>query len=177
MGIFSMPRSMALMGNLCLWFLFMGSCLRPLSVAEKLTAYQVLEQYDFPIGLLPKGVTGYELDSSTGKFSVYLNGTCSFSLEGSYDLKYKSTIKGYISKDRLTDLSGISVKVLFFWINIIEVVRSGDELRFSVGIASADFPISNFYECPQCGCGLDCLTSNLTEAHQVRSGRPFVSSA
>ncbi|XP_059659571.1 uncharacterized protein At5g01610-like [Cornus florida] len=122
----------------------------------KLNAYDVLKSYDFPMGLLPKGITGYDLDKSTEKFHAYLTGTCSFSLEGSYQLKYQSTISGYISKDRITNLSGISVKVLFFWLNIVEVVRRGDQLEFSVGIASADFGIENFEECPQCGCGLDC---------------------
>ncbi|XP_059664310.1 uncharacterized protein At5g01610-like [Cornus florida] len=120
------------------------------------TAYQVLEEYDFPVGLLPKGVQGYELNETTGEFSVYLNGTCSFSIDG-YKLKYKSTITGVISKDKLKSLEGISVKVLFFWINIVEVIRDGDELEFSVGIASADFPVSNFDESPECGCGFDCV--------------------
>ncbi|XP_068660631.1 uncharacterized protein At5g01610-like [Aristolochia californica] len=140
--------------------------------ADNLSAYQVLEGYDFPIGLLPQGVLGYELDRDTGRFKAYLNGSCSFSLEGSYQLKYKSTISGYISKDRLRDLSGISVKVLFFWLNIVEVKRIGDDLEFSVGIASANFPIDNFEECPQCGCGLDCVNGHSV----LTSGRPFVSS-
>lgn len=121
------------------------------------SAYKILEDFNFPMGLLPKGATGYELDSSTGKFRAFFNGTCSFSLEGSYQLKYKPTIGGQISKNRLTNLSGVSVKVLFLWLNIVEVIRSGDDLEFSVGIASASFPIDNFYECPQCGCGMDCV--------------------
>ncbi|GAB4841113.1 hypothetical protein Ancab_021857 [Ancistrocladus abbreviatus] len=131
-----------------------------LTVSEKSTAYEALQRFNFPVGILPKGALGYDLDEKTGKFHAYLNGTCSFSLEGSYDLKYGSTITGYISKNRLRNLSGISVKVLFFWLNIVEVTRVGDELQFSVGIASANFPIENFVECPQCGCGLDCDNSN-----------------
>ncbi|KAL0001309.1 hypothetical protein SO802_015090, partial [Lithocarpus litseifolius] len=55
----------------------------------------------------------------------------------------------------VTGLIGISVKILFLWINIIEEGRDGDDLYFFVGIASASFPIDNFYECPQCGCGLN----------------------
>ncbi|KAI9082640.1 hypothetical protein K1719_035509 [Acacia pycnantha] len=120
------------------------------------TVYDVLGDYDFPEGILPKGVVGYELDRSTGKFRAYLNGSCSFSLEGSYQLSYKSTINGYVSKGRLTNLSGVSVKLLLFWVNIVEVSRSGDELGFSVGIASASFPLDNFFVSPQCGCGFIC---------------------
>lgn len=125
----------------------------PLSAA---TVYDVLGDYHFPEGLLPKGVIGYDLDQSTGKFHAYLNGSCSFSLEGSYQLSYKSTISGYISRDRLTNIEGVRVKVLLFWLNIVEVVRFGDEIEFSVGIASASFPLENFFVCPQCGCGLIC---------------------
>ncbi|KAK6120185.1 hypothetical protein DH2020_046091 [Rehmannia glutinosa] len=123
-----------------------------------LTAYEVIESYDFPVGILPKGVTHYDLDASSGKFNAYLGGSCSFSLEGSYQLRYKSRISGYIYKDKLTDLSGVSVKVLFLWLNIVEVRRKGDKLEFSVGIASAEFGIDNFFVCPQCGCGLNCNT-------------------
>ncbi|KAF5196127.1 pectinesterase (Protein of unknown function, DUF538) [Thalictrum thalictroides] len=123
-----------------------------------LTAYDVLKSYDFPAGLLPEGVTGYELDSETGKFAAYLKGSCSFSIQG-YQLRYKSTITGYISKGKLTKLKGVSVKILFIWVNIIEVSISDNDLEFSVGIASADFPIDNFDESPQCGCGFDCNNS------------------
>lgn len=120
------------------------------------TAYEMLESFHFPEGILPKGVTGYELDPSTGKFRADLNGSCSFALEGSYQLSYEPTITGYISEGRLTELRGISVKVLFFWLNILDVARVGDDLDFSVGIASASFPLDNFFVSPQCGCGLNC---------------------
>ncbi|XP_034690433.1 uncharacterized protein LOC117918020 [Vitis riparia] len=136
------------------------------------SAYDILQSYNFPMGLLPKGALGYDLDKDSGKFNAYFNGSCGFSLEGSYQLKYKSIISGYISQNKLTKLSGVSVKVLFLWLNIVEVTRNGDDMEFSVGIASAAFPIDNFFECPQCGCGLDCVNG------QVRKLKtnPFVSS-
>lgn len=135
------------------------------------SAYEILQSYDFPVGLLPKGATGYDLDEKTGRFNAYFNKPCSFSLDGSYQLKYNSKISGYISKGKISKLSGISVKVLFMWLNIVEVARYGDDLEFSVGIVSADFPINNFDIIPQCGCGLNCngqLKTILT--------KPFVSS-
>ncbi|XP_072996177.1 uncharacterized protein At5g01610-like [Typha latifolia] len=125
--------------------------------SAKPSPYEVLDSYHLPVGLLPKGALGYDLDPDTGKFTAYFNGSCAFSLEGSYQLRYQSTISGLIAVDHLRDLRGVSVKVLFFWVNIVEVSRHGDQLEFSVGIASADFPIDNFYECPRCGCGLDCV--------------------
>lgn len=86
-------------------------------------------------------------------------------------MRYKSTISGTISKNRIRDLKGISVQVLFLWLNIVEVVRDGDELEFSVGIASANFGIENFEVCPQCGCGLNC---NGSKVRKIRM-RSFVS--
>ncbi|KAK9146964.1 hypothetical protein Sjap_006867 [Stephania japonica] len=91
---------------------------------DALTAYDVLKSYDFPVGLLPKGVTGYEIDRANGAFKAHLNGSCSFTISG-YELKYRDTITGRISRDRLSDLKGVSVKILFFWVNIIEVTRNG----------------------------------------------------
>ncbi|KAL5561428.1 hypothetical protein UlMin_031175 [Ulmus minor] len=129
------------------------------SSSETLTAYEALEEYDFPVGILPKGVLSYELDTSTGEFSAYLNGSCTFTID-SYELKYKSTITGIITKDKLSSLSGIKVKVLFLWLSIVKVTRDDDELEFSVGVASADFPVSNFVESPTCGCGFDCVNAN-----------------
>ncbi|XP_021805195.1 uncharacterized protein At5g01610-like [Prunus avium] len=142
---------------LCLSLFLLVSFSTPsASVNDELTVYQVLEEYDFPVGILPKGVLGYELNNSTGKFSVYLNGTCTFSID-SYKLKYKSTITGVITDDKISSLSGIKVKVLFLWLSIVKVIRDDDELEFSVGIGSADFPVSNFVESPTCGCGFDCV--------------------
>ncbi|PWA89598.1 hypothetical protein CTI12_AA111010 [Artemisia annua] len=126
----------------------------PPSIATP-TAYEKLLEYDFPVGLLPLGVTGYELNENTGEFKAYLKETCTFKIQG-YDLKYKSTISGVIEKGKLKNLKGISVKILIVWLNIVEVSVHGNELDFSVGIMSAGFGVSNFYESPQCGCGFDC---------------------
>lgn len=135
-------------------------CVTVAAVAEKqenklLTVYEVLESYDFPVGLLPKGATGYELDERSGKFTVYFEGTCIFGIK-SYDLRYKSMIKGVISRGKLAKLRGISVKIELVWLRITEVTRDGDDIHFYVGVASADFGVDSFLESPQCGCGFNC---------------------
>ncbi|GFQ04123.1 uncharacterized protein at5g01610 [Phtheirospermum japonicum] len=135
---------------------FISAPAPPSAAANPPTVYEALESYGFPPGLVPKGATGYELDPATGKFSAHLNSSCSFTIDG-YDLKYRDTITGTISTDKIKDLTGIQVKVLLFWVNIIEVTKDGDQLELSVGIASADFPADNFYESPQCGCGFNCV--------------------
>ncbi|MED6121402.1 hypothetical protein PIB30_029778 [Stylosanthes scabra] len=142
-----------------------------------LTAYDVLKKFNFPIGLLPNGVLSYELEPSTGNFKAYLlDATCTFKIQ-SYNLKYKSTITGVISKNKIYSLNGIQVKVLFLWLNIVSVTRVDDELQFSVGIASADFAVSNFYECPSCGCGFDCVNLAKVINHGNMSSHDYVMSS
>ncbi|CAN8308665.1 unnamed protein product [Cochlearia groenlandica] len=136
--------------------LFIAAVSAAAAVTDSPTAYTILQSYNFPVGILPKGVKSYDLDTSTGKFHAYFNDSCSFSLVGSYQLNYESKISGYISKNKLKNLTGVKVKVLFFWLNIVEVVRNGEKLEFSVGITSANFAIQEFLESPQCGCGFEC---------------------
>uniref|UniRef100_A0A1J3JVF3 DUF538 domain-containing protein n=1 Tax=Noccaea caerulescens TaxID=107243 RepID=A0A1J3JVF3_NOCCA len=175
-----MERPMSLLQILTALFLFLF-CFAPEAAIitaatddDSPTAYSLLQSYNFPVGILPKGVVSYDLDESTGKFHAYFDKSCSFSLQGSYQLEYKSTISGYISKNKITKLTGVKVKVLFLWLNIVEVIRNGDELEFSVGITSANFAIDEFYESPQCGCGFDCKGS---KSKTDKFGRnPFVSS-
>ncbi|GLT79021.1 hypothetical protein SLA2020_505340 [Shorea laevis] len=166
MGMILTQRSKLCLKIFCIFFFIAQSIASEVEtnpLVTKPTAYEVLGNYNFPIGILPKGVLDYDLDSSSGKFSAFLNGSCSFSLEGSYQLRYKSTIKGYISRGRLSRLEGVSVKLFFMWIDIVEVLRRGDHLEFSVGITGADFPLDNFEECPQCGCGLNCNNQQVRE--------------
>ncbi|GLJ10552.1 hypothetical protein SUGI_0130420 [Cryptomeria japonica] len=118
------------------------------------TAYRVLEEHGLPIGLLPSNVESYSLDSSDGSFVVNLDSSCSFQID-SYHLKYNKTFTGKIGLNSLNELDGISVKVLFFYLSINKVLREGDALVFYVGSFSASFPVSDFSECPQYGCGLD----------------------
>ncbi|XP_061351891.1 uncharacterized protein At5g01610-like [Gastrolobium bilobum] len=128
--------------------------LMPSTSAQNTTAYDVLQQYNFPIGILPKDAVGYKLDNSTGKFEVYLNNTCSFKIQ-SHKLKYKSTISGDITEDKISNLDGVQTKVLFLWVKIRSVTRQDNELQFSVGVASAHFPVSNFNESPTCYSDFD----------------------
>ncbi|KAE8712155.1 hypothetical protein F3Y22_tig00110263pilonHSYRG00095 [Hibiscus syriacus] len=91
------------------------------------TTYEILRDFNFSTVLLPAGVTAYDFDPLSGKTSTYLNG-------------------------RIATLEGVSVKFIFFWVNVVEVLRKDDELEFSVGVAADDSPMDDFDDNPQCEC-------------------------
>ncbi|KAG6517229.1 uncharacterized protein LOC121967985 [Zingiber officinale] len=134
------------------------------AIADAPSAYELLERYDFPRGLLPEGVQSYLLRSD-GSFDVYLGGSadCEFMLTGGYTLRYGARVSGRVQPGKLTEMKGVSVRVLFLWFGIDQVVRDGDHLDFHVGLLSAAFPVENFDQCPRCGCGFDCQDGDAGE--------------
>ncbi|KAL5226188.1 hypothetical protein ABZP36_012827 [Zizania latifolia] len=113
------------------------------------TAYEMLEQYDFPRGILPEGVEGYVLRPD-GSFEVYFPRDCEFMLARTWLVQYGSRIAGSASSGSLTSLQGIYVKVLFIWLPVGEVDRSGDRLSFYIGPVATSFPLSDFANSPHC---------------------------
>ncbi|RWW32246.1 hypothetical protein BHE74_00003414 [Ensete ventricosum] len=144
-------------------FLSLAPSFAEIQISDELTAYQMLEKYDFPKGILPQGVQSYALNQA-GSFEVYLNGDCEFEVTRGYLLHYKRRITGTVGVGSLTNLRGVRVKVLFLWFGINEVVRSGDELKFYLGPLSASFGLSNFEECPSCRCGFDCADAMVSDS-------------
>ncbi|OVA10209.1 Protein of unknown function DUF538 [Macleaya cordata] len=133
--------------------------------AESPSAYEMLEKFNFPKGILPEGVKGYVLHEDN-RFEVYLDRDCQFQVEeGGYYLYYKKKITGTVRFGSLRDLQGVSVKILFIWLGITEVSNSGDgKLDFYVGPMSASFPVSNFEENPQCGLGIDRINKMVSDS-------------
>ena len=125
------------------------------ALSDENSVYDFLKEYGLPVGLLPEGVTGFELDRTTGKFSVSLSDNCTYS-EGKYQLKYESTVKGFMSKGKLSGLEGISLKFYDVWMNIVEILRRGNSVDFCTGVSKAAFSAEYFEESPQCGCGMNC---------------------
>ncbi|KAJ3675317.1 hypothetical protein LUZ60_004359 [Juncus effusus] len=126
------------------------------------TAYELLMQLNFPIGLLPRGVQSY-LFTEDGSFEVFLSGTCEFKVAGKYLLKYKRTISGTVESGTVKNLKGVSVKILFVWVPITEVDKNGDELTFHIGPFSKTFPVSDFDESPICRAESDYLNGVLLD--------------
>jgi len=113
------------------------------------SAYEMLEGFGFPRGILPEGVTGYVLRPD-GSFEVYLPGDCSFRA-GSMRVRYSSRVAGSIQPMAISGVEGVKVKVLLAWVGVREVDRDGDQLRFSAGPVSKSFPVDTFAHSPQCG--------------------------
>ncbi|MCO5605000.1 hypothetical protein L7F22_059175 [Adiantum nelumboides] len=114
------------------------------------SAYEILEDYGFPAGLLPYTVSSYELDDDDGAFKLYLESACTVNIPNLYPIKYKSTITGYLTSGKISSLSGITVKVLFIWWSITSISVSGENLVFKVGPTSASYAMTNFDENPVC---------------------------
>ncbi|KAF8658055.1 hypothetical protein HU200_059519 [Digitaria exilis] len=113
------------------------------------TAYEMLEKYNFPRGILPAGVQGYELRAD-GSFEVYFPRTCEFLLARTWLVRYETSVSGKVADGKLTALQGISVKVVFFWVGVAEVDRAGENLSFYIGPVAKSFPLGVFAESPRC---------------------------
>ncbi|KAH7852129.1 hypothetical protein Vadar_020947 [Vaccinium darrowii] len=127
-------------------------------------AYEVLKEFGYPVGLLPKEVAGYKLDRCTGEFSVYLaTKRCNFST-GSYSLIFKQTITGVLNKERISRIRGVKVKGLFGWTNLDEVlqIREGFVEISNDGVSGSTIPIEDLLVSPHCGCGFQCKNAPLS---------------
>ncbi|XBJ18121.1 uncharacterized protein LOC119307362 [Triticum dicoccoides] len=122
-------------------------------VGAEPSAYEMLEKFGFPKGILPVGVTGYTLRRSDGAFQVFMDKDCEFEVDGGYKLTYKQTISGRVAGGSLWDLRGVSVKIFFVNWGIDQVLMAdADHLMFYVGPLSQAFTSDNFEESPQCRC-------------------------
>lgn len=115
------------------------------------SAYEMLEGFGFPKGILPEGVTGYTYRPSDGAFEVFMSGDCEFDVDGGYRLTYRRRIYGNVEGGSIRNLGGVSVRMFLFNWGIDRVVmEDAAHLMFYVGPISQAFPADNFVESPQC---------------------------
>lgn len=121
-------------------------------VAAQPSAYEMLEGFGFPRGILPEGVTGYTYRPSDGAFEVFMaGGDCEFEVDGGYRLTYRRRIYGNVEGGSIRNLGGVSVRMFLFNWGIDRVVmEDADHLMFYVGPLSQAFPADNFVQSPQC---------------------------
>ncbi|KAI9190974.1 hypothetical protein LWI28_001610 [Acer negundo] len=102
------------MDNKTLLFLFLFSLYAPISYSDPnppSVAHAQLTNYGFPIGLLPSSVQAYNLNQTSGHFSVHLGDSCKLTLPpDNYVATYSRKITGKIDQGRIADLQGIRLE-------------------------------------------------------------------
>ncbi|KAM5562927.1 hypothetical protein ABKV19_017889 [Rosa sericea] len=132
------------------------------------SVYDVLLAHGLPMGLLPKGVTQFEIDEG-GRFQVYLDHACNAKFES--ELHYDRNVSGTLSYGRIGALSGISAQELFLWFPVkgirVDVPSSGI-IYFDVGVVFKQFSLSLFETPP------DCTAASPADQADVDGGRLIV---
>ncbi|KAF4352039.1 hypothetical protein G4B88_027504 [Cannabis sativa] len=107
-----------------------------------------LKNFGLPIGLLPSTtVLNYNINQTSGDFSVNLGGACKITLPpDNYLATYSKIITGNIDQGRIAKLDGIRVRAFFKWWSITGIKSSGDNLVFEVGGITVKYPSKNFDE-------------------------------
>ncbi|KAF8047901.1 hypothetical protein N665_2773s0006 [Sinapis alba] len=112
---------------------------------EDESIYEILKENGLPLGIFPKGVTEFNFDSKTGRFSVYLKQSCDAKYET--ELRYDVNVTGTIGYSHVADLSGISAQELFLWFPVkgirVDVPSSG-LIYFDVGVIHKQYSLSLF---------------------------------
>ncbi|KAJ7969638.1 Protein of unknown function, DUF538 [Quillaja saponaria] len=115
-------------------------------------AHTELTNYGFPIGLLPATtILNYNVNQTSGEFTVYLGDSCKITLPpDNYLATYSKRITGKIVKGRIAELDGIRVQAFFKWWSITGIRSNDEDLVFEVGMVTAKYPLKNFDESPPC---------------------------
>lgn len=121
------------------------------AVSPSSSIYDHLRQQGLPIGILPKGITEYSLNGSTGEFRVLLAQPCHAKFEN--QVLYDFNVSGVLSFGRIANLSGVSAQELFLWFPVkgirVDVPSSG-LIYFDVGVVDKQFSLSLFESPPDC---------------------------
>lgn len=137
--------------SFCPLFVF-GSSQNPNPNATPSAVHAELKNFGFPIGLLPSTtVLNYNINQTSGDFSVDLGGACKITLPpDNYLATYSKKITGKIDQGRIAKLDGIRVRAFFKWWSITGIRSSGENLVFEVGGITAKYPSKNFDESIAC---------------------------
>ncbi|CAK9180641.1 unnamed protein product, partial [Ilex paraguariensis] len=118
--------------------------------------YDLLHSHGLPIGLLPKGVTNFTIDPSTGHFEVYLDSICDTNFES--HVRFNLNVSGTLRFGEIAELSGVAAEDLFLWFPVkgirVDIPSSG-LIYFDVGVVFKQFSLSSF-ETPR-----DCIVLGL----------------
>ncbi|KAK9293278.1 hypothetical protein L1049_021270 [Liquidambar formosana] len=114
--------------------------------------YSILRSHGLPIGLIPKSITNFTMDPTTGRFEVHLDRACNAKFEN--QVHYDFNVTGTLSFGQIGELFGVSAQELFLWFpvkNIRVDVPSSGLIYFDVGgVVSKQFSLSLFETPPDC---------------------------
>uniref|UniRef100_A0A2P2KM69 Uncharacterized protein MANES_13G004000 n=1 Tax=Rhizophora mucronata TaxID=61149 RepID=A0A2P2KM69_RHIMU len=154
------------------FFLFLVSFLLPFSAQsqQQPSIYDHLRLNGLPMGLLPKGITDFSLDPSTGLFHINLSQPCNAKFENL--LHYEFNVSGHLSLGKIDNLSGMSQQDLFIWLPVksirVDMPPSG-LIHFDVGVADKQFSLSLFenpLDCTAADPGIDELPDSDASMNQ-----------
>ncbi|KAJ8536287.1 hypothetical protein K7X08_034688 [Anisodus acutangulus] len=96
----------------------------------------LLLEYNLPPGLFPQNIITYEFDVSNAKLIVYMSSACEVCFKDSSVMRYATSVKGTLSRGKLTGIDGMKTKVLV-WVKVtssnVESYTS-DKLWFTAGV-------------------------------------------
>ncbi|XP_027176542.1 uncharacterized protein LOC113775744 [Coffea eugenioides] len=118
--------------------------------ASEPTAYEILQKYGLPIGLLPDSVTSYSL-SEDGAFEVHLEKPCYVQFD--YLIYYEKKITGKLSIGAITELKGVQVRRFLFWFDVDEIkvdLPPSDNIYFTVGFINKKLDVDQFETVHSC---------------------------
>ncbi|KAG8641565.1 uncharacterized protein LOC110627373 [Manihot esculenta] len=147
------PKSLAFLQvpALSIRFLLFLTTLFPFTASFQPSIYDHLSQNGLPIGLLPKGITDFLVEPTTGHFQINLTQPCNAQFEN--QLHYDFNISGLLSFAKIGELSGVSQQELFLWFPVkgirVDVPSSG-LIYFDVGVVDKQFSLSLFENPIEC---------------------------
>lgn len=127
----------------------------PSSSSSSPTIYDALGSHGLPKGLLPKGITNFSMDPTSGRFEVHMERSCDTKFES--QVRYDWNFSGVLEYGQIANLSGIAAQDLFLWFPVkgirVDIPSSG-LIYFDVGVVFKRFSLSLF-ETPR-----DCTISD-----------------
>ncbi|KAK8952554.1 hypothetical protein KSP39_PZI004315 [Platanthera zijinensis] len=147
-------------------FLVVAVLLLATTCATASTVHDELPKYGLPPGLLPDSVVSYSVGSS-GEFEVEFSSPCY--VKFSDLVHYEKKVKGRLSYGAITDLEGILLKKVFFWVPITGIVADphGATLNFQIGFLSEKLPVALFETIPHCIAKASCRSSGYFLAEEA----------
>lgn len=123
-----------------------------LTAADPTTSfYDVLQSNGLPMGLFPKGISGFSLDPTSGLFQLNMLYPSPCDAKFETPVRYQCNITGRLDYGRISDLSGVSAQELFLWLPVKSIrvdIPSSGLIYFDVGVVFKQFSLS-FFETPK----------------------------